>query len=319
MQMDALFLMLKNVIIFVCLAIPGVILSKIKLLKIGQTAVLSNVLMYVGMPFLIFNSTLKITFNSELIKLIFWVFCITIMFIILTFFMSFISCVKMPEEDASNSARKGMAKFCSVFSNNGFLGLPLALAIFGNDSQIFIFVIIINILTNTFMYTLGIYLVTGDRKAISIKVIICNPIIISFLIGTICNLLKLAYAVPEVTTYTTHLSNLVTPLSMLILGAKLGEIRFIKLLTNLRMYLVSLIKLILVPVVVVAICILFNFAKNVVLAMYIGFSMPTAGLAPTFADKFNGDSEGAVCYTLGSTILSTVTIPFLFWLLSIFI
>lgn len=57
--MDALYLMLKNVLIFVLLAIPGVILVKTKLIKQEQTAVLSNLLMYVGMPFLIFNSTLN--------------------------------------------------------------------------------------------------------------------------------------------------------------------------------------------------------------------------------------------------------------------
>ena len=47
------------------------------------------------------------------------------------------------------------------------------------------------------------------------------------------------------------------------------------------------------------------------------FAMPTAGLASTFADGFNGDTENAVAFTLGTTILSILTIPTLYWLLNL--
>ena len=49
--MDALFTMLKNVILFVALAVPGYLLVKGKLLNAAHSGVLSKLLMYVGMPF----------------------------------------------------------------------------------------------------------------------------------------------------------------------------------------------------------------------------------------------------------------------------
>ncbi len=52
------------------------------------------------------------------------------------------------------------------------------------------------------------------------------------------------------------------------------------------------------------------------LAFFIAFSMPTAGLASSFADAFQGDTEGAVTYTLGTTILSALTIPLLYFALT---
>ena len=69
--MNALTIMLKNVIVFVALAIPGYLLIKTKKLKGEQSGALSALLMYIGMPFLIFSSTINnITFNKDLLATI---------------------------------------------------------------------------------------------------------------------------------------------------------------------------------------------------------------------------------------------------------
>jgi predicted permease len=69
---------------------------------------------------------------------------------------------------ADENKRKGMARFCMVFSNNGFLGIPLAKAVFG-DSPVVTYLIILNIITNVLMFTLGVYLISGDKNLISVK------------------------------------------------------------------------------------------------------------------------------------------------------
>ena len=86
--MDAFIIMLKNVIVFVLLAVPGVVLVKTKLLKTEQSAVLSKVLLYVGMPFLILNSTLGVSFDKELLKLVFVSAAIGIGYTFLCIFLS---------------------------------------------------------------------------------------------------------------------------------------------------------------------------------------------------------------------------------------
>ena len=57
--MNELIEMLKNVIVFVLLAVPGYVLVKTKLLKQEQSGVLSKLLVYVGMPFLILSSMIE--------------------------------------------------------------------------------------------------------------------------------------------------------------------------------------------------------------------------------------------------------------------
>ena len=63
--MDAFIPMLKNTLLFVALAIPGYLLVKIKLLKQQDSAVLSNLLTYIGLPFMIFSGTIGVSFNAD--------------------------------------------------------------------------------------------------------------------------------------------------------------------------------------------------------------------------------------------------------------
>ena len=49
------------------------------------------------------------------------------------------------------------------------------------------------------------------------------------------------------------------------------------------------------------------------LGMLIGFACPTAAMATALSEKYDGDTENAVIYTLGTTVLSVITIPLLYW------
>ena len=175
--------MLKNVMVFVALAVPGYLLVKTKELTAAQSGALSKLLMYVGMPFLILtNSINNIKFDGELLLTIGVVALIGVAY---TFAMFFVSKPLTAMEKAEKT--KGMMRFCAVFSNNGFLGIPLAMAVFGAGSRVLMVVIILNIITNVLMYTLGIYLVSGDKSAISLKKAFLNPVLIAFIIGIIVN------------------------------------------------------------------------------------------------------------------------------------
>ena len=222
--------------------------------------------------------------------------------------------------------RRGMMRFCSVFSNNGFLGLPLAIAVFGADAKAATVVIILNIITNILMYTLGIYLVSGDKQAMNLKKAFLSPVLIAFIVGIALNLLKVTKYVPEITTYSNHFSGIVTPISMTILGMKMGGVQFTKLFTNWKTYYVSLLKLIVFPVAMVGILLgvraIFSneiVDEGLIMGVFMAFAVPTAGLASTFSDQFDGDTEGAVAFTLGTTILSVLTIPVIYWLLCMII
>ena len=83
---------------------------------------------------------------------------------------------------------RGMMRFCATFANNGFIGIPLALAVFGAGSPVMTVLIILNIVTNVLLYTLGVYLVSGDKSKMNLKNAILNPVLIAFVIGIVLNL-----------------------------------------------------------------------------------------------------------------------------------
>ncbi len=312
--MDAFIRMLINVLIFIALAIPGYILVKAKMLKSSETNVLSSILTHVGMPFLIISSTISITFSSDLITL----FLITVGACIVLTLLVFLIAKLFSKNEKTKKTRCTM-EFAMTFSNNGFLGIPLAMAVFGTTSLVLPIIIVYNIINNVLIFSIGVFNISGDKNAISLRKALLNPVLIAFIIGIILNLLNVTSYVPEVADYSEHLKNLVTPLSMLVLGIKLADIPIKTLLLSKKSYIVSFVKLVVTPVFCVAVAFLLkeiiSLPIEFVLATFIAFSMPTAGLAPTLADKYNGDTENAVIFTLGNTILSIITIPLLYFAL----
>ncbi len=319
--MDAFLEMIKNVLVFVALAVPGFLLVKTKVLSHEQSGALSKILMYVGMPFMIVNSTIhKVDFSkSELWMTMGIAAAIGVAFTLVMFFVS-----KPATAMESEEKTRGMMRFCSVFSNNGFIGLPLAAAVFPNNPNLYLAVVIINIITNVLMYTLGIYLVSGDKKLMSWKKALFNPVLIGFIVGIALNLLGVQNNtdLKPVVNFVGYLNGLVIPISMMILGMKMGGVKFLNLFKSWKTYYVSALKLVVFPMAIVGILFarraIFSdtlFGYDMIVGVFIAIGTPTAGLASAFSDHYNGDTENAVAFTLGTTILCVATIPLLYWLI----
>lgn len=318
--MSALLIMLKNVIIFVLLAVPGYLLVKGKKLEAKDSAPLSKILTNVGMPFLILSSTLKLEFTGEFTKTMIITGILGTVFILLMFLVS-----GFLVRRGGNVKRRGMARFCMIFANNGFIGIPLAQAVFGEASAVVAYLIVLNILNNVLMFSLGVYLILGDRRAIDLKKAIFNPVLIAFMIGIALNLAGVSKAIPEMQTYSDYFRGIVTPLSMVILGMKLAGVKMRALFTTGRMYYVAALRLVVFPVAGVAMMLALqkiaalSISNEVILAFFVAAAMPTAGLASAFSDQYGGDTENAVIFTLGTTILSVAVIPVLYWALRLMV
>ena len=318
--MSTLLIMLKNVLIFVLLAVPGYLMVRCGRLSQQESGTLSKLLTNVGMPFLILSSTLKLEFSGEFTRSLVICGVAGALFTLIMFLCSEpLTCRER------NARTRGMMRFCMVFANNGFIGIPLARAVFGEASAVTAYVILLNIITNVLMFTLGVYLISGDRTAINAKKAVLNPVLIAFVAGVALNLLGVPALLPEVQTYATYFSNIVTPISMIILGMKLAGVPLKRLLTSPRMYCVSAVRLALYPAAAVAFMLILchipalPLNADAVTAFFVALAMPTAGLASTFSDQHHGDTDNAVIFTLGTTILSIATIPALYSLLQLLV
>ena len=81
-----------------------------------------------------------------------------------------------------------IVKYLSTFSNCGFMGLPFLQSLFTDaslQSELMIYCAVIIAVFNVLNWTFGVYILTGDKKQISFKKVIINPVIIAVIISLV--------------------------------------------------------------------------------------------------------------------------------------
>ena len=202
--------------------------------------------------------------------------------------------------------RKKVLQFAVIFSNCGFMSLPLQKQLLGDDGWFFgsIFVAMFNII----VWTYGLVDMSGDKKQLSIKKIALNPGIIGAVAAII--LFVLPFQLPPIIAQPiTHLSALNTPVPMLIIGYYLSKANFRKAFTDGGAYLASLFRLIIIPFAAAFVLLALHLDKTMVIAFTIASAAPTAATTTMFAAKFNRDVELSVSVVTLTTVLSLITMP----------
>ena len=202
--------------------------------------------------------------------------------------------------------RKKVLQFAVIFSNCGFMSLPLQKQLLGDDGWFFgsIFVAMFNII----VWTYGLVDMSGDKKQLSIKKIALNPGIIGAVAAII--LFVLPFQLPPIIAQPiTHLSALNTPVPMLIIGYYLSKANFRKAFTDGGAYLASLFRLIIIPFAAAFAMLALHLDKTMVIAFTIASAAPTAATTTMFAAKFNRDVELSVSVVTLTTVLSLITMP----------
>lgn len=207
---------------------------------------------------------------------------------------------------SKDEARRKVLQFAVIFSNCGFMSLPLQKALLGEDGWFYgsIFVAVFNV----FCWTYGLVDMSGDKKQLSVKRLALNPGIIGVTVAVILFIaqIKLPTIIIEP---VTHLANLNTPLPMLIIGFYLSRADFKKAFTDKGAYLAMLFRLIIIPLAAAAVMALLRMDAKMVIAFTIACSAPTAATTTMFAAKFRRDVSLSVSVVTASTLFSIITMP----------
>lgn len=136
-------------------------------------------------------------------------------------------------------------------------------------------------------------LLSGKKETINLKGVV-NPVFISMVIGLI--LFVTQPTLPSVVTGTIgYIADANTALAMIILGFYLSKVRLRDLFASARLYVVSAVRLLVVPAVTVLIFLLFPFARGeITLITLIAAATPVASSTAIFAQKFDQDYRQAV-------------------------
>ncbi len=330
-MIDIVIKVLLIMSVLLVFAVPGFVLRKKNFVRAESTYSLSNILLYVCQPLLIVKSFAvdPIEPSGKILLNFSYVFLFSIAAMLLTFAVANIFFTKMKEE----RKRKDIFVFISIFSNCGFVGIPF-IDMFtkgmGADvnARAKMYVIVFNAAFNVLVWTLGAYLVTQDKKQISVKKAILNPCTVGTLIGFLLFLLPQINifnmeSVKELQQIVVFTGNMTAPLSMMIVGVRVAELSPKALFKDKGVYLSAAMRLLVAPALTFLIVLpfklwgVFNDDIYLLLAPVIAMAMPPAATVVAFAERFGGERESAAAAYATGTLSSLITLPLVLVLITL--
>ena len=314
--METFSAMFGIVLLFALLLIPGFILGKQRLIEKSAMVSFSNILMYIAMPFLVVTKLLEIdvrTLNwSE----------VTISIILPFVIEGLLLAICMICFSGADGRKKAL-RFCSVFPNVGFLGIPLAAAMWPNNPEIVLFVSFYNLINTFTLLTFGVFVLSGDKKSINPIKCLLSPATFAIMLGFIGSYFKVADHFPTVLIYSTTLSNLTTPLAMITLGFELSGLHLIRMWKSAGIYASAFIKLIVSPLLALGILLILKYvlvipiSEFLINAMLVATAVSTAASASAMSKKYDADAQYAATLTLANTLLCMFTMPLMYTLFNL--
>ncbi len=208
---------------------------------------------------------------------------------------------------------RGVFSFLILFGNVAYMGFPLVQALFGSDAVFY--AALLNIPFNLLAYTLGVRLIGGSGAGgkMSWRQLV-NPPMVASVLAVIIIFLPVKWPGPLVEA-TSALGDMILPLSMIIIGTSLGEMKLKDVLGDWRVYAVAPVRLLVAPVLLWAAMGL--FVKDTLLLNVITLvgATPSAAMAAMMAIQYGRSERLASQGVFITTVLSMATIPLVCWLL----
>ena len=289
-------ILLQQTIIMFALMLLGLLLSRRGMITEQGSRDLSNVLLYAVIPCVILRSYMS-EFSTEKLRAMGLSALIAVIAFAASIAVAYLTC----------GTRHRIENFAVAFGNAGFIGIPLVTAVFGPEAAFY--VVPFSTFANLLQWTYGIVIISGKKETMNLRMVFVNPVFISMVIGIA--LFVLQPTLPTVVTGTIgYIADGNTVLAMIILGYYLSKVQLRGLFADVRLYLFSALRLLVVPAVTILVFLPFPFARGeITLITLIAAATPIASSTAIFAQKFGQDYRRAVSYVCLSTILSVATLP----------
>jgi len=273
----------------------------------SATGVFTALLMKITLPATIFTAMLR-PFDAAFLKssvVIFLLgFGLFLLFALLCFPAARLFRVK--------AEGRGMWMMCCTFCNNGFMGYPVVLALFGEDGLAL--AAMMGIAFNLLVYTLGAKQVlldarAGEKVALSWKKLICTGVNGATALGLVFFCLQIE--VPSaVLSPLQHLANITSPLSMFLIGMTLARGSLGEAFRERDVFTACFTRLLALPVLSWAVLKLLPVTNPLIsCVVLIIVSMPSPAVSGVLAEQYGGNSKLSAQIVFLSSLLCIVTIP----------
>ncbi|MCH5170362.1 MAG: AEC family transporter [Oscillospiraceae bacterium] len=293
---------LTQVVILYIIVALGFICHKAGIYTEKASRLTTDLLFYIITPAMIIRSFINMEYSAEALKGLGFTFLAALIFHVIGIVLSELVFCKMEQEKAS------IYKFASVYGNVGYMVLPLAESLLGNEGVFYCSAIVIPF--NLLAFTHGAKIMTkGEGKSkISLKSLIVNPGFIGIAIGLPLFLLR--FNLPHIFYMPlSYVADLQTPLAMVMFGTYIASADIKKVFSDYRVFVCATIKLFAMPLLTVLALKLLGFTGLLLVACTLSASAPTATNTVMFSAKFNKDTALASSVTAFISLISIFTMP----------
>ena len=295
---------LSSLIMIFILILPGIFFRKKELISDHQSEAVSAIVVNLTWPCMVINAMQR-EFSFQILKDSGYMMAVALIVFTILIAVSF----PLARLLRMSKTKQYMAVFMLIFGNTGFLGIPVIKALYGTEAVFF--AAILEMINDVLMFTIGIVLIqlsAGADLKIRAKQFL-NPGLIGVMIGLALFLLNCR--LPELLGGSIEMIGAATtPLTMFAIGYQLGALKIKEIVGDWQVYVISFVKLLIVPVVTLVIVKLwageFTLLEKVLI---ISFAMPVASASTIFSQQYKGEVAFATKTVLLSTVLSIITIP----------
>ncbi|HXK50255.1 MAG TPA: AEC family transporter [Clostridiales bacterium] len=301
------------------LTLTGYMAQKLSLFPEGFHLGLNKLVMKITLPLMIFSSLYKFRLSSEIIKSAALVFIFAYISIFLLLGAGTAAGKLLKLKGGSYTVHK----IHTTFGNIAFLGYPLLDSLFPGGTGLF-YAVVYHIALESLLWTMGVIIFNKGksiRLSESLKHLL-NPNTAAFVLGIAGFLIHLR--IPYILDTTIKgLGGTTIYLSMIYIGITLSRISIRGTLKELSIYVLTFNKMILVPFVLILIIDLltrvFGLGIDPVARAVTVLQAATPCMATIviMAGNFNSDADLAAKNVFLTTLLSILTLPFVYWMITV--
>ncbi len=295
-----MFLIVANqMVVMFILIMVGYLIRRVNLVDHAGSKTLSNVLLLLVNPVLIMNSFLTVEYDVSKVRNL----LLTFLFAVITHLLGIIAArIMLPGKEPDNM----IEHYSAVYSNCGFMGIPLVQSILGAEGVFYVtaYLVVFNFLT----WTHGLIIITGDASPRQLLKGLRSPVMFTMLAGIACYFLKIRIPA-NVGSALTYIAGMNTPLGMFVAGAALAEGHPLAALKKGRVYMVAAAKLFVMPLLAMAVMLIFRPTDAVYYTVIAAAASPVATTCTMMALRYDRNYHYASELYVVTTLMSMVSIP----------
>ena len=303
--MELAGILANQVIVMFLLLATGMLLYKIKMITDEGNRQMAGVVLYVVAPLLILD-TYSMEYDATITKNMLWGFLLSAISITIGILVSYVL------KPGSKKESFPTERFTVIFTNCGFMGIPLAEAVFGAIGVIYCTTYIT--MFNLFVWTYGLALMRGkssEKRSFKERIKpFLTPTMFCIVIGLLVYFLQIPMP-KQLKSAVGYISSMNTPLAMIVSGIYIAQGDLLGALKKGRVYIVSAMKCLVVPFFMIFVLLFLPFDEKLKTTILILSACPSGANGMLFANRFGGDAKTASNVFTVTTIISILCIPFM--------